>query len=155
MTTVTTTAEEDVQIPKDAAAKVHESPEIEAKIETSGPCFEGPRLVRIIPKIEVKIETGGPLLEGDDIAYGDDATQPDFRTTHLYFCFYFRGLVNFGSSVFAKLSVVRSFINTVFTTGSDKEITTTAEEDAQIPKDAAAKVHESPEIEAKIEMILF
>jgi hypothetical protein len=33
----------------------------------------------IIPKIEVKIETGGPLLEGDDIAYGDDATQPDFQ----------------------------------------------------------------------------
>jgi hypothetical protein len=30
-------------------------------------------------KIEVKIETGGPLLEGDDIAYGDDATQPDFQ----------------------------------------------------------------------------
>jgi hypothetical protein len=35
--------------------------------------------------------------------------------------------------------------------GSDKETTITAEEDAQIPKDAAAKVHESPEIEAKIE----
>jgi hypothetical protein len=63
------------QLSKDAAAKVHESSEMEAKIETSSPCFEGPAQKVFINKTDLK----APLLGGDDIAYGDDAIQPDFQ----------------------------------------------------------------------------
>ena len=62
------------QLSKDAAAKVHESSEMEAKIETSSPCFEGPAQKVFINKTDLK----APLLGGDDIAYGD-AIQPDFQ----------------------------------------------------------------------------
>ena len=62
------------QLSKDAAAKVHESSEMEAKIETSSPCFEGPAQKFFINKTDLK----APLLGGDDIAYGD-AIQPDFQ----------------------------------------------------------------------------
>ncbi|VVH65394.1 hypothetical protein BSPLISOX_2311, partial [uncultured Gammaproteobacteria bacterium] len=86
------------QLSKDAAAKVHESSEMEAKIETSSPCFEGPAQKFFINKTDLKAPLLGgdcfegpaqkffinktdlkaPLLGGDDIAYGD-AIQPDFQ----------------------------------------------------------------------------